>query len=214
MQNSIWLVGHGGHANSVVSVLSSLGQDVALLSFITPNGPDNSSGDLEEQSVLGLPSSAKADVDIICAFVGDDLSMRRRKIQTYEQGGFRVIGFVAKSARVVIESIVDPSCQVFEGSHIGPNTTIGKHVVVNTSAIVEHDCDVGEFSHVSVRATLLGGVSVGKEVMIGAGSIVLPGVRIGDHAIVGAGSLVTKDVPAHATVLGSPARSKIDSGSE
>jgi UDP-2-acetamido-3-amino-2,3-dideoxy-glucuronate N-acetyltransferase len=41
---------------------------------------------------------------------------------------------------------------------------------------------------------------------IGAGAVVVAGVRIGRWAMVGAGSVVTKDVPAHALVVGSPAR--------
>jgi maltose O-acetyltransferase len=34
----------------------------------------------------------------------------------------------------------------------------------------------------------------------------LGGITIGENAIVGAGSVVTKDVPANATVAGNPAR--------
>jgi UDP-2-acetamido-3-amino-2,3-dideoxy-glucuronate N-acetyltransferase len=41
---------------------------------------------------------------------------------------------------------------------------------------------------------------------LGAGSIVLAGVTVGRFAFVAAGALVTRDVPAHALVLGSPAR--------
>ena len=41
---------------------------------------------------------------------------------------------------------------------------------------------------------------------IGAGSIILGGVEIGQYALIAAGALVTKDVPAHAIVVGSPAR--------
>lgn len=41
---------------------------------------------------------------------------------------------------------------------------------------------------------------------IGAGVTLLPGVEIGANAVVGAGSLVTKSVPANAIVKGSPAR--------
>ncbi len=45
-----------------------------------------------------------------------------------------------------------------------------------------------------------------KRASIGSGSTILAGVEIGADAIVGAGSVVTKDVPAHTVVAGNPAR--------
>jgi UDP-2-acetamido-3-amino-2,3-dideoxy-glucuronate N-acetyltransferase len=41
---------------------------------------------------------------------------------------------------------------------------------------------------------------------LGAGAVILAGVTIGEYAFVGAGALVTRDVDAHALVVGSPAR--------
>ena len=41
---------------------------------------------------------------------------------------------------------------------------------------------------------------------IGAGAVVVCGHTVGEYAMVGAGSVVTKDVPAHALVVGNPAR--------
>lgn len=40
---------------------------------------------------------------------------------------------------------------------------------------------------------------------IGSGATILGGITIGENALVGAGSVVTKDVPAGATVAGNPA---------
>jgi acetyltransferase-like isoleucine patch superfamily enzyme len=47
---------------------------------------------------------------------------------------------------------------------------------------------------------------VKKGASIGSGATVLSNVVIGEQALVGAGSVVTRDVPAHATVVGNPAR--------
>ena len=41
---------------------------------------------------------------------------------------------------------------------------------------------------------------------IGAGSTILPGVTVGENAVVGAGSVVTKDVEDNTVVAGNPAR--------
>lgn len=47
---------------------------------------------------------------------------------------------------------------------------------------------------------------VKKRASIGTSSTILCGVTIGENAIVGAGSVVTKDVPSNTVVAGNPAR--------
>lgn len=51
-----------------------------------------------------------------------------------------------------------------------------------------------------------GGPIVRRLARIGANSTILPGVQIGENSLVGAGSVVVHDVPAGAVVAGSPAR--------
>lgn len=49
-------------------------------------------------------------------------------------------------------------------------------------------------------------IHIGKKAWIGAGATILPGVTIGDNAVVGAASVVTKDVSADTIVAGNPAK--------
>jgi acetyltransferase-like isoleucine patch superfamily enzyme len=49
-------------------------------------------------------------------------------------------------------------------------------------------------------------VSIGDGSWLGANVVVLPGVTIGRHVAVGAGSIVTADLPDHAIAVGNPAR--------
>lgn len=49
-------------------------------------------------------------------------------------------------------------------------------------------------------------ISIGHRCWLGGNSIVLPGVTIGDEVVVGAGAVVTKDVPDGSVVAGNPAR--------
>jgi acetyltransferase-like isoleucine patch superfamily enzyme len=41
---------------------------------------------------------------------------------------------------------------------------------------------------------------------LGAASIIIAGTTIGEFAMIGAGAVITKDVPAHALVIGNPGR--------
>lgn len=49
-------------------------------------------------------------------------------------------------------------------------------------------------------------VRLKKNCWIGAGATILPGVTVGENAVVGAGSVVTKDVEDNTVVAGNPAR--------
>ncbi|GHU73516.1 hypothetical protein FACS189413_17980 [Bacteroidia bacterium] len=53
---------------------------------------------------------------------------------------------------------------------------------------------------------LLADVHIGKNCFIAVGATIMPGITIGDEVIVGAGSVVTKDVPSNTIVAGNPAK--------
>lgn len=49
-------------------------------------------------------------------------------------------------------------------------------------------------------------IHIKRNCWIGAGATILPGITIGENSVVGAGSVVTKDVPDNSIVVGNPAR--------
>lgn len=90
---------------------------------------------------------------------------------------------------------IDPShCWLIS---IGDDTRIANDVV-----ILVHDAS----TRMHIGYTRLNRVVVGARVFIGAGATIMPGVTIGDEAIVGACSVVCDDVPARTVVAGNPAR--------
>ncbi len=95
---------------------------------------------------------------------------------------------------------------VLHRSVLQTGVVLGNHVIVNTGAIVEHDCRIGDFVHIAPGSVLCGGVEIGDRTLIGAGSVVVQGISIGKDCLICAGSVVTRNVPDFAVVRGSPAQ--------
>lgn len=49
-------------------------------------------------------------------------------------------------------------------------------------------------------------VKIGNNVWVGMDVTIMPGVEIGDNSIIGAGSIVTKDIPANVVAAGNPCK--------
>ena len=49
-------------------------------------------------------------------------------------------------------------------------------------------------------------VHIGKNCWLGAGAMIVPGITIGDNVVIGAGSVVTKDLPSNVLAVGNPCR--------
>ncbi len=102
------------------------------------------------------------------------------------------------------------------GVEIHPGARIGR------GCFIDHGMGlvVGETSEIGDGVTLHQGVTLGgtgkergkrhptlgNNVMVGVGSKILGAVTIGDGARIGAGAVVLKDVPAHTTAVGVPAK--------
>lgn len=84
---------------------------------------------------------------------------------------------------------------------IGENTLIGSHSYIIT---VNHRTARKDIPYI-LQGYEGADVTIGKNVWIGCHVTILPGVTIGDNAIIGAGAVVTKTVPAGETWVGVPA---------
>jgi acetyltransferase-like isoleucine patch superfamily enzyme len=131
-------------------------------------------------------------------------------------------------AQVRERAQIGESCIIGKGVYIDSDVVIGNRVKIQNGASVYHGATVEDGVFIGPHACLTndklpraitptgtlkqdGDWIVGKILIqygasIGAGAIILPGITVGRFALVGAGAVVTKDVVAHALVVGNPAR--------
>lgn len=105
-----------------------------------------------------------------------------------------------KNIRIGERVFINSGCRFQDqgGIVIGDDCLIGHNVVLAT---LNHALDPAHRGDMHPAP-----VVIGSNVWLGANVTVLPGVTIGDDAVVGAASVVTRDVPVGAVVVGSPAR--------
>lgn len=84
----------------------------------------------------------------------------------------------------------------------GAAISIGDNCTLTNCTILAHDASPRPF----MPYTRVGKVQIGNNCFIGHRAIILPNVTIGDNVIVGAGSVVTKDTPPNSVIAGAPAK--------
>lgn len=94
--------------------------------------------------------------------------------------------------------VVMPGCLMMSAG--GITIEDGAMIAANVQ-IISNNHDLYERQVITCKP-----VHIGKNAWIGAGTTILPGVTVGDNAVVGAASVVTKDVAADTIVAGNPAR--------
>lgn len=198
-----WLVlGAGGHARSLESVLRATGSWVSARSDPTLDADavhalfTDDRQALEHARRLGFPAAIGLG----------SASARAALLALVAESGVTLPAVVAASATVDASSTLADGCFVGEHAHVGPAARVGTVAVVNTRAVVEHDAVVEDFAHLAPAAVVLGASRIGRAALVGAGAVVLPGVAVGEGATIGAGATVVRDVPAGRTVTGTPAR--------
>ncbi len=112
-------------------------------------------------------------------------------------------------------------CSIGHGCYVGGTVRIGNgcriqnNVSLYDGVILDDDVFLGPscvFTNVKhprahvARKHAFERTRVGRGATIGANATIVCGIEIGSYAMVGAGAVVTHDVPAHAVVVGTPAR--------
>ena len=97
--------------------------------------------------------------------------------------------------------------------HLGKNTDIGAFTYINAhyGVTIEDEVQIGSHCSIYSHSTIdnkKGPVTIKKNARIGSHSTLMPGVTIGENAIVGAHSFVNRDVPKNSLAFGVPIKIK------
>lgn len=203
-KNQVLLIGGGGHCKVVIDVFRAAGW--APIGILDPH--------LAGADVFGVPvlggderASELLEQGHRNAFVAIGENAVRRRIAL----GLMEIGFELATA-IHPSAVISPSARLEGGTIVMPNAVINAHArvgafgIVNTGAIVEHDCVLGVAVHAAPRSVMGGNVTLEDEVLFGIGAVARPGSFIGARTVVGAGAVVIGTIGADLIAGGAPAR--------
>lgn len=109
---------------------------------------------------------------------------------------------IGSSSTIEFENVIGDGTHIHSGCFL-EMTKIGENVFVGPNVVFTDDPHPMKCPYYK---ECKGGPVLEDLVKIGANCTILPGVRIGRNSLIGAGSVVTKDVPADSVYAGSPAR--------
>jgi UDP-2-acetamido-3-amino-2,3-dideoxy-glucuronate N-acetyltransferase len=110
---------------------------------------------------------------------------------------------VGRNVTVENQTTVGRRCKLETNCYITAYSTIEDFCFIAPGVRTSNDRFVGRTEE---RLSQFKGVTVKRGGRIGVGATVLPGITIHEDALVGAGSVVTHDVPARTVVTGVPAK--------
>jgi acetyltransferase EpsM len=138
--------------------------------------------------------------------IGNEFGKARYEISKKLEKNLTPINIISKKTHISDKKKIGLGVQLFPGSILNENSTLGDYSILNTSAIVEHDCQIGNGVHLMPGSVVGGNVIIKNFVTVGMNATILPNITIEEGAFIGAGSLVTKNVKKNQVVFGNPAR--------
>ncbi|MDF2943785.1 MAG: sugar O-acyltransferase, sialic acid O-acetyltransferase NeuD family protein [Herbinix sp.] len=203
IRDKLLIIGAGGHGRVVADIALKMNQwkqinflddDIKLNPFV---GID----------VIGTSSEALQFVKDYNIFVAVGNNKIREKIVfQLENAGASIPILIHPSAIIGVQVDIGAGSVIMAGTVINCCCNIGKGVIVNTGATVDHGNVIEDYVHISPGVHTAGTVEIGKYSWIGIGATISNNLKICDESIVGAGAVIISDIIIPGTYIGVPAR--------
>ncbi|EIM77235.1 sugar O-acyltransferase, sialic acid O-acetyltransferase NeuD family protein [Nitritalea halalkaliphila LW7] len=200
----VFIFGYSGHAYVIIESFMAAGYTIA--GYFDYHEAKTNPYQIPYFGFEGsVDVSSIVKSDYVFPSVGDNI-IRAKLVSFFEKHHLNQCVLIDPSSKVSHSSSIGLSTYVGVNTIINAHAQIGKGVIINTAAVVEHECVVQDFSHIAPAAVLCGNVSVGKSTFIGANSVVRNNISIYEKSTVGAGSVIVKDIITAGIYFGNPCK--------
>ena len=178
MNYDVIIIGAGGHSRVISDIIELSGDNV--VGYLDDN--------VINDRVLGKTGDAHKFSD--CEFiVGIGNNEVRQKIMCENPD---LPWYTAKhpSATVAKNATVGEGSVIAAGAVVGVCCRLGRGVIINTAASVDHDSQIGDFCHLAQGVHTGGEVRFGTGVWLGVGSVVANKTVLGDFARTEVGQII------------------------
>lgn len=204
LDNKIILIGYSGHGKVVADV--ALENGFNIIGYAEPRMMENNPFNLKyvgyemEDTFVGW----KLDANFLIG-IGDNI-IREKVFNTLINKGKGVLTLKSTTSIISKYSTIGNGTFISNNVTINSSSKIGMNVILNTGCIVEHECNIENSVHIAPGAVLTGNVTIGERSFIGANAVLKQGIKIGKDVIIGAGTVVLHDIPDNSKIVGNPSR--------
>lgn len=204
MRKKVVIIGAGGHAKVIADIIEKSGDEI--VGFLDDNKEIGTTiineykviGDLNNRFTMAV---TKENLEFIIA-IGDN----KKREEISHSPNLKFYTAIHPSAQIGLDVRIEEGTVIMANSCINSSAKIGKHCIINTGAIIEHDNIIEDYVHISPNATLGGTVKIGESTHVGIGSIVKNNITICKNCTIGAGAVVVKNIEEEGIYVGVPAR--------
>lgn len=200
-KDSVIIIGAGGHGKVIADIVEQSGDIVK--GFLDDNL--HLSGKFVGYPILGMVK------DYICYpeerfIIGIGNAEIRERIAESMKGCHFYTAIHPDAVISPLDVTIEEGTVIMAGTVVNAGGKIGKHCIINTSSVVEHDNQIEDYVHISVGAKLAGNVHIGRKSWIGIGATISNNITICQDCMIGAGAVVVGDIKESGKYVGVPVK--------
>ena len=192
----IVIFGTGELAQRIFYYLKNVEDEVVAFSANKSN--------INSEKLLGLPvipfenieeKYSPEEFSMFIALAYSDMNKKRAKFfDEAKSKGYELYSYVHPSTKIWDEFEMGENCFILAENIIQPFVKIGDNVLIGSNNLISHNTVIENNCFLTSNITLGGHITVGANSFIGLSATINQRVKIGKECIIGAGTLITKNV--------------------
>jgi sugar O-acyltransferase (sialic acid O-acetyltransferase NeuD family) len=206
---NIVLIGGGNQAHYTIDIINKEGKYniIGIIDSIHDIGSDRFGYKVlgRQEDIVKLKEQYNIEGGVIS--IGDNWVRYYVSSQIKKQiPNFNFVNAIHPSVIIGDNVQLGKGVVMMAGCIINPKSKIGDFTFFATGAQIDHDCNIKDYSSISAGSITGGYVTLGEFSAITLGVTIVDRLKIGKNTVIGAGSLILKDIPDNVLVYGNPAR--------